>query len=108
MKYKLETSVGPLHPSLLHALDVVDFVWRKFLNRHPVCTGLAEPGHSERSRHYGLKGDVRCRAADFRIRDLNESEILLVDKELRKRLSVPHEYDMVWEELHLHIEVDRK
>lgn len=89
-------------------MDVVDYVWKLILNEQPVCTGLAEIGHSKNSRHYGLRGDIRCRAADFRTRYLSDEQKSKIDTELRKRLCSPYEYDIVWESTHLHIEVDRK
>ena len=100
------------HPSLAHAMGVVDRVWRKVTGRHPIVTGLAEEGHSETSRHYGIPGDSRCRALDVRAVDLTPEERVEIDAELHRRLGA-NEFDVVWEALgtvnsHLHLEVDAK
>ena len=108
MKFKVEVSAGELHPSLHHALNVVDRVWRKHTGTQPVCTGLGEVGHSEKSRHYGLAGDIRTRAADIRSRDLIQTQQTAIDMDLRERLGAPKEFDILWEATHLHIEVDPK
>ena len=100
------------HPSLAHAMGVVDRVWRKVTGKHPIVTGLAEEGHSETSRHYGVPGDTRCRAFDIRAVDLTPEDRLEIDAELHRRLGA-NEFDVVWEALgtvnsHLHLEVDTK
>ena len=100
------------HPSLIHALLVVDRVWRKVTGKHPIVTGLAEEGHSEASKHYGIPGDTRCRAFDVRATDLTPEERVEIDAELHRRLGA-NEFDLPWEHLgtvnaHLHLEVDPK
>jgi len=115
MKVKnARTVLGPFgaHPSLLHALGVTDRVWRKVTGKHMIVTGLAEEGHSEGSRHYGVPGDARCRAFDVRAADLTPEARLEIDAELHRRLGA-NEFDVVWEALgtvnaHLHLEVDAK
>lgn len=97
---------GALHPATHHALNVVDRVWRKIVGVHPVCTGLGEEGHSKNSKHYGLIGDIRCRAFDIRTRDLSAVQIEELDDSLRVRLAAGLEYDILWENDHLHIEHD--
>jgi hypothetical protein len=105
-------SLGPMHPSLHHALNVIDRVWREHTGNQARITGLGEEGHSRGSLHYGVPGDIRLRAADV---DADEQHLPAakrpaLDAELRKRLGVG-EFDLVWEGLgtpyaHLHIEVD--
>ena len=115
MKVKnARTVLGPAgaHPSLVHALGVVDRVWRKVTGKHPIITGLAEEGHSEGSRHYGILGDPRCMAFDVRCVDLTPEERVEIDAELHRRLGA-NEFDIVWEALgtanaHLHLEADPK
>ena len=115
MKVKnARTVLGPegAHPSLIHAFGVTDRVWRKVTGRHPLITGLAEEGHSEGSRHYGILGDSRCRAFDVRASDLTPEMRMEIDAELHRRLGA-NEFDVVWEALgtansHLHLEVDSK
>lgn len=118
MKGKPEsvTLIGGLHPSMEHALLVVDRAWRKYVHEHVVVTGAQEIGHSEGSRHYGIlhqtaEGkvihDTRCMALDFRTRDLTGAQRRQIAPELLRRLG-EGEYDIVWEETHLHIEVDPK
>lgn len=102
-----EPSFLTLHPSLLHALEVTDRVFRAVTGKHAVVTGLQEEGHSEESRHYGRENDVRCRAFDVRIRDFQPSQLESILKELRVRLPSV-EFDVVLESSHLHIEVDEK
>ena len=53
-----------LHPSIHHAANVVDRVWWEIVEHHARITGLQEEGHSKGSKHYGLRGDIRCRAID--------------------------------------------
>lgn len=113
MKIKnARTTLGPsgAHPAMIYALDVVDRVWRRHTNLHARVTGLAEEGHSERSLHYGLVGDARCRAFDIDASDLTEAQRKAIDAEVRTRLS-DLEFDFVWERLeteeaHLHVEFD--
>ena len=115
MKIKnARTVLGPegAHPSLIHALIVTDRVWRKVTGKHPRITGLAEEGHSEGSRHYGIPGDTRCRAFDVGASDLTPEQRVEIDAELHRRLGA-NEFDLPWEDLgsanaHLHIEVDPK
>ena len=107
------TVSGPWHPSIHHAANVIDRVWRALCGKHPRVTGLGEEGHSERSKHYGELGDVRIRAididADFTA--IPEDLVDAVDRALRERLGI--DYDIVWERMgtphaHLHIEYDPK
>lgn len=113
MKTKASSTVGVLfHHSILHAAEVVDRTWRRVTGAHAVVTGLGEEGHSETSLHYGVVGDIRTRAMDFRARDLTPEERHEIDAELHRRLG-EGEFDIVWERLdtptpHLHVEVDPK
>lgn len=110
MKIKAERTVGgPWHPSIEHAAGVIDRVWRAVVGQHPRVTGLGEEGHSERSLHYGLPGDIRVRAIDIDADSgrINADQQRRVDEELRRRLGT--EYDIVWEQMgtvnaHLHVE----
>lgn len=101
------TVVGKLHPAIEHAMNVVDRVWRRVVNTQPVCTGLQEEGHSLGSLHYGISGDMRCRAFDIRTRSLNRVLSNTLKTELEMRLGVL-EYDIIWEPNHLHIEYQPK
>ena len=115
MKVKnARTVLGPegAHPSLRHAHLVIDRIWRKVTGTHPLVTGLAEEGHSEGSLHYGIPGDSRCRAIDYRASDLTPEARIEIDAEAHRRLGA-NEFDIVWEALgtansHLHLEVDSK
>lgn len=115
MKVKVtRTVLGPegAHPSLIHAMLVVDRVWRKVTGRHARITGLAEEGHSEGSLHYGILGDTRCRATDIGANDLTPEERMEINADLHRRLP-SGEFDIVWEKLgtaeaHCHLEVDVK
>ncbi len=108
MIFKVSTAVGELHPAIEHAMNVVDRVWFKVTGVQAVCTGLGEEGHSPRSRHYGILGDIRCRAFDIRTRNLSEVQRQEIDDSLRVRLGAGLEFDIVWESLHLHLEFDPK
>ena len=109
MKIKVERTVGlPIHPAVHHAMNVVDRVWRKVTGDHPIVTGISEEGHSKGSRHYGILGDIRCRAFDIRSSELTQEEQTKISAELNVRLAAGREYDLVWERLHLHIEYDPK
>lgn len=121
MKVKVTRTAGlGLHPSLEHALLVIDWVWFEETGEHAILTGWGEEGHSEGSRHYGVRllhagkvfSDLRSHAAD--IRDtLTDPQRTRIDQKLRRRLG-ELEYDLVWERKkdgarsHLHVEVDRK
>jgi hypothetical protein len=109
-----KTALGPAgaHPSIIHAIDVVDRVWWRVTGRQMRVTGLAEEGHSEASLHYGVQGDPRCRAFDVGAGDTTPEERAKITSELLSRLG-DFEYDFVWEGLgtqnaHLHIEFDPK
>lgn len=113
MKIKASaTVVVSMHPSALHAMEVVDRVWRKIVGRHARITGLGEEGHSEGSLHYGIPGDIRTRAFDV---DADEEALPThlrdeVDAELRRRLP-RGEFDIILEasgtpNVHYHIETD--
>lgn len=114
MKIKAERTVsGPWHPSIEHAADIIDRVWRAATGRHARVTGLGEEGHSERSLHYGIPGDIRLRAIDVDAdaEQIDTRQQAKVDSELRRRLGI--EYDIVWEQMgtpnaHLHVEFQPK
>lgn len=105
------TVSGPWHPAIEHAVNVTDDVWYAITGRQARITGLGEEGHSERSLHYGVRGDTRIRAIDV---DADENHVTpqqqaKIDSELRKRLGTV--YDIVWEAMgtvhaHLHVEYD--
>jgi hypothetical protein len=112
VKIKAERTVsGPWHPAIEHAANVTDRVWLAVTGRHARITGLGEEGHSERSLHYGIPGDIRIRAIDVDADDthVTAQQQAKIDSELRKRLGI--EYDIVWEHMgtvnaHLHLEYD--
>lgn len=105
MKVKVSSTVPlTLHPACEHALNVVDRVWFRVTGEHPIVTGLQEEGHSQNSLHYGILGDVRCRAFDIRVRNLTEEEKEEIDSELNLRLGGGFEFDIVWEPSHMHCE----
>jgi len=107
------TVVLELHPAIHYAMNVVDRVWRQRFSSHPRITGLEEEGHSPTSLHYGIPGDIRCRAFDVDIPDnLTESQLSWVVETLRSRLP-RKEWDIIVEGLgtsqqHIHIEHDPK
>ena len=114
MKIKNARTVGgPWHPAIHHAANVIDRVWRAVTGQHPRCTGLGEEGHSERSKHYGLPGDIRLQAIDIDAdgERVNDAQVAVIDAELRARLGT--DYDILWEAMgtvnaHLHVEYDPK
>lgn len=93
-----------LHPAIHHAMNVVDRVWWDVTGEEAICTGLQEEGHSARSLHTGILGDIRCRAFDIRISGLSEAEKSEIDDSLSVRLAAGLEYDVVWKFNHLHVE----
>jgi len=103
-----KTVVLKLHPAAEHALNVVDRVWFSVTGVQPVVTGLGEEGHSKSSRHYGILGDIRCRAFDIRTSGLSDAQMDEIDQQLRMRLCAGLEFDIIWEKIHLHIEYDPK
>ena len=98
-----------LHPSIHHAANVIDRIWRSLVGQHARVTGLGEEGHSKGSKHYGLEGDVRQRAIDI---DADAEHLPAhveerVLEELRKRLP-PEEFLVLFEgkgtaRAHIHI-----
>lgn len=115
MKIKdAKTTLGPegAHPAILYAMDVVDRIIRRRTGRHMRVTGLAEEGHSEKSRHYGIPGDARCRAFDFDAdeTEMNAAQRAKIRDDIEYRLCV-EDFDFVWEGLgtsaaHGHVEFD--
>jgi hypothetical protein len=59
------TVVLELHPAIHHAANVASLVWFAIVGDYPRVTGLQEEGHSKRSKHYGIPGDIRSRAIDY-------------------------------------------
>lgn len=102
------TTVVALHPAIEHAMNVVTRVWAQYTDSQPICTGLQEEGHSNGSRHYGVTGDVRCRAFDIRIAGLTDTQRLNIENALKSRLAHGLEFDVLWKSNHLHIEYDPK
>lgn len=118
--------LGPVHPAIHHAMNVVDTAWRKITGHQARVTGLGEEGHSDKSRHYGIPGDIRLRAFDVDADDTavcpdTITEIDLeklasgyrskLETEIRTRLAHPHEFQVIFEFLgtvraHMHIEYD--
>ena len=104
MKLKEGVQALDVHPSVLHAMDVVDAFWRQTFGTHAVVTSLGDSNHSEGSLHYGVPGDVRTRAFDLRTRDLDGAQKAMVRYALRRLLG--EAYDVILETTHLHIEFD--
>lgn len=105
MRYKDGVSLGAgIHPGLAWALDVIDAYWRAAFGVQATVTALADGVHSENSRHYGIAGDTRTRAADLRTRDLDGAEKARLRNDLRKLLGAG--FDVILETTHLHVEVE--
>ena len=92
------------HPSAVHGIEVASRVVWKFANKHLVVTGAQEEGHSEKSLHYGIPGDIRCRAFDIRTSDFSKPQIKDIVAELKLRLCAGKEFDVVLEDDHIHVE----
>lgn len=91
------------HPSILHAIEVADWLWRR-LGLTLTITSLQDGRHSRNSFHYGIPGDIRCRGVDFRTYDILESKLSSLVDDLRAHLGLA--YDVVLESDHIHVEVD--
>lgn len=115
MKIKAaNTTLGPhgAHPAILFAMEVVDWSIRRHTGRHMRVTGLAEEGHSEKSRHYGTPSDPRCQAFDFDADDqaMTAMQRALIEKDIITMLPDIF-FDFLWEGLgtpkaHGHVEWD--
>ena len=95
------------HPAILYAADVCDRVVRSIAGLQPIFTGGQEEGHSEKSLHYGIPGDTRCRALDIRISGFNPTQLKMIVGALQARLPAL-EFDVVLEPDHIHLEYDPK
>lgn len=104
MRLKPGVQAAALHPSIEHALNIADLLWTAQLDEVLVVTSLHDSRHSATSLHYGAAGDVRCRAADLRTRNLEPEDQELAVGRLRTLLGTA--YDVVLESDHIHIEYD--
>ena len=114
MKFKDSTHVGPIHPSISYALDIIDLVYLDIARTQATVTALRNGQHGgseSRSYHYGdlRGGDTRCRAIDVRTRDILRHVGPIVT-ELRRLLGAS--FDIVSKDHgtgpHIHIEYDPK
>lgn len=92
------------HPAILHALNIVDLVWRKVFAKQATVTSGSEGRHSATSYHYGAPGDVRERGVDIRTFDLVPDRIPDALTMLGDYLG--EAYDVILEGNHIHIEYD--
>jgi hypothetical protein len=99
-----------LHPSIRHALDVTDSVYRGLFGKaaHAVVTSLGDSVHSPASKHYGLDGDVRARAFDLRTTTAGhtQGEIAKLKTNLQDQLG--KRFQVIVEKDHIHVEYDPK
>lgn len=94
------------HPAILYAIGVVDVYWRQKFGRQATITAASDGTHSENSYHYGVAGDPRCRAVDFRTRDLTGAQKAQAQADLRRLLGTM--FDVVLETTHLHLEFEMR
>lgn len=94
------------HPSILHAMEVVNAYWWKEFGEHATVTSIHDKTHSFESFHYGTRDDIRTRAFDVRTRDLGGDAKAKMRNDLRRLLGTI--FDVVLESDHLHIELDMK
>ena len=94
------------HPSVLHAMSVVEVFWRYAFGRQATVTSGRDGTHSANSLHYGTSDDVRERAFDVRTYDLTPEQLDIARRRIPSLLGAA--YDVVFESTHLHIEVDLK
>lgn len=104
MQIKSGVLVATLHPSILHALDIIDFTWRDIAKRQATVTSLNDSVHSPDSLHYGKPGDARCRAVDIRINDIDRPTLDRCVANLK--LMLGEAFDVILEDDHLHVEYD--
>ena len=94
------------HPSILHAMELVDLYWRKKFGDHATVTSIRDSAHAFTSFHYGTPTDFREQGFDVRTRDLAPGDAKLARLALKALLG--EAFDVVLEADHLHIERDVK
>lgn len=104
MRIKPGTLHAAIHPSILHALDIADYLWRDIAKREATVTSLHDSEHSANSLHYGRPGDIRCRAVDLRINDVPAATAERLVENLK--LMLGDAFDVILESDHIHIEYD--
>jgi len=99
MKLKRNVKLTGLQPQMLIAMQVAEYVYEIY-DKELVITSACDGKHGTGSLHYvGL-------AIDIRTRYFTDQQKLLVAQEIRNRLG--KEYDVVVENLHIHIEYQPK
>lgn len=106
MRLKPGVQAAGLHPSIEHALNVADRLWETEVGVRLIVTSLHDGQHSASSLHYGVPGDIRCRACDLRTRNLEPEQQALAVGRLRTLLG--EAFDVVLEDDHIHVEYDLK
>lgn len=109
IRYLPSTRTVPLgvvvwHPAMIFALGQIDRGFRKVTGKEAILTGGQEEAHSLGSLHYGTKDDFQCRAADFADDGITADQKKFLTIDLQSRLG--HDFDIVWEANHLHVEFD--
>jgi hypothetical protein len=99
VRFKTGVYLSGLQPEALLALDHATRVYAEF-DKECVCTSARGDRHSNYSHHYkGL-------AVDVRTRHLTEPQRIAISERLQNALG--HDYQVILERTHLHIEYDPK
>lgn len=104
MKVKAGVVAFAPHPSILHAMEVVDLYWWKTFGEHATVTSIRDSEHSLNSFHYGTRADFREQGFDVRTRDLGGAQKAQARVDLQRLLGSV--FDVVLETDHLHFERD--
>lgn len=89
-----------IQPEAVMAVIVADVIWKLF-NQELVVTSVLEGKHKVDSLHY------TGNAVDFRTRYFTDEEKSLVYALLKKvLLNIDSDYDVIFEETHIHVEYD--
>lgn len=100
MLLKIGANIDLLHPKLRSRFDDIDSVFKKYSNVEGVITSGNDSRHSVGSLHYKWK------AIDLRVWYVSKDKLNLLVEELQEKLG--HEFDVVLEIDHIHIEYDPK
>ncbi len=99
MKLKDGVVLLGLQTEMRKVLKLADFLWKRY-GQELVITAALDGVHSAGSLHYyGL-------ALDFRTRYFKPGIAKIIVGEMKEKL--PHEYDVVLESTHIHVEFDPK
>lgn len=99
MKFKDGVSLAGMWPQIGIAIAIADQVYSEY-GKELVVTSVTDGEHKKGSLHpLGL-------ACDLRTRYFTDDELAHIERDLRLRLT--HEYDIVVESDHIHIEFDLK